>query len=241
MAKSVRQDPSSKASARPTAVNRPRGKGGVMAGLLIGLLVGLALAVAVAVYMSRSSSQLSDKTRRAPERVSEPAPGQELPDPNRHAQTVKLPQTEPPVAPEPAQPAEPATAPAPPAAQGGESADPSSAQPGAAGGATTTEAPPWSPPALPGAGPSGTAALENPADKSTYVLQVGAFKGQEDAESMKGKLALIGFEARIQSAEVNGVTFYRVRVGPYGQLDDINRARSRLAENGIEASVVRQR
>jgi cell division protein FtsN len=57
---------------------------------------------------------------------------------------------------------------------------------------------------------------------------------------MKAKLALIGFEARIVSAEVNGVTFYRVRVGPYAQLDDMNRARSRLAENGIEASVVRQ-
>jgi cell division protein FtsN len=40
-------------------------------------------------------------------------------------------------------------------------------------------------------------------------------------------------------AEVNGVTFYRVRVGPFGQLDDMNRARTRLAENGVEASVVR--
>jgi cell division protein FtsN len=220
-------------------VNRSRGKGGVIAGVLIGLLVGLALAVAVAVYMSRSSSQLSDKTRRAPERVGETAPGQELPDPNRHAQSVKLPQTEPPVAPEPpAQPAESAAAPAQPVVQG-ESTDANSPQPGATAGAAPTEAPP--PPAVPGVGPSGTAALENPVDKSTYVLQVGAFKGQEDAESMKGKLALIGFEARIQSAEVNGVTFYRVRVGPYGQLDDINRARSRLAENGIEASVVRQR
>jgi len=230
-----------KASPRPGAVNRSRGKAGVIAGVLIGLLVGLALAVAVAVYMSRTSSQLSDKTRRAPERVGEQAPGQELPDPNRHAQSVKLPQTEPPVAPAPPeQPAEPVAAPAPPAAPG-ESTDPNNPQPGAAAGATPTEPPPWSPPAVPGTGPSGTAALENPADKSTYVLQVGAFKGQEDAESMKGKLALIGFEARIQSAEVNGVTFYRVRVGPYGQLDDINRARSRLAENGIEASVVRQR
>ena len=58
---------------------------------------------------------------------------------------------------------------------------------------------------------------------------------------MKVKLALIGFEARIVTAEVNGVTFYRVRVGPYAQIEDMNSARSRLAENGIEASVVRQR
>jgi cell division protein FtsN len=75
----------------------------------------------------------------------------------------------------------------------------------------------------------------------SYLLQAGAFKGQEDADSMKVKLALIGIEARIVTAEVNGVTFYRVRVGPYGKLEDMNKARTRLAENGIEASVVRQR
>ena len=47
--------------------------------------------------------------------------------------------------------------------------------------------------------------------------------------------------AVLVAAEVNGVTFYRVRVGPYGQLEDMNRVRSRLADNGVEASVVRQR
>jgi len=58
---------------------------------------------------------------------------------------------------------------------------------------------------------------------------------------MKAKLALIGFEAKVLTAEVNGQTMYRVRIGPYAQLDSMNRARARLAENGIEASVVRQR
>ena len=58
---------------------------------------------------------------------------------------------------------------------------------------------------------------------------------------MKARLALIGFEARVLDAQVNGQTLYRVRVGPYAQLDSMNRARARLAENGIEASVVRQR
>jgi cell division protein FtsN len=95
------------------------------------------------------------------------------------------------------------------------------------------------PPAAP---PSGsTAPADTASEKLSYLLQAGAFKGQEDAESMKVKLALIGIEARIVTAEVNGVTFYRVRVGPYGKLEDMNKARTRLAENGIEASVVRQR
>ena len=78
-------------------------------------------------------------------------------------------------------------------------------------------------------------------DRTTYLLQAGAFRSSSEAESMKAKLALIGFEARVLTADVNGQTMYRVRIGPYAQLDAMNRARARLAENGIEASVVRQR
>lgn len=78
-------------------------------------------------------------------------------------------------------------------------------------------------------------------DRATYLLQAGAFRSSSEAESMKAKLALIGFEARVLTADVNGQTMYRVRIGPYAQLDAMNRARARLAENGIEASVVRQR
>ena len=78
-------------------------------------------------------------------------------------------------------------------------------------------------------------------DRTTYLLQAGAFRASSEAESMKAKLALIGFEARVLTADVNGQTMYRVRIGPYAQLDAMNKARARLAENGIEASVVRQR
>ena len=78
-------------------------------------------------------------------------------------------------------------------------------------------------------------------ERSSYLLQAGAFRTQEDAEAMKAKLAFIGFEARVVAAEVNGQTMHRVRIGPYAQLDDMNKARTRLAENGIEASVVRAR
>lgn len=58
---------------------------------------------------------------------------------------------------------------------------------------------------------------------------------------MKARLALVGYEARILTAEVNGQTLYRVRVGPYTGLDDMNKARGKLAESGIEAAVIRQR
>jgi cell division protein FtsN len=78
-------------------------------------------------------------------------------------------------------------------------------------------------------------------DGTSYLLQAGAFRSQDDADGMKAKLALLGIEARVLTAEVNGQTMYRVRVGPFAQIDDMNKARARLAENGIEASVLRQR
>jgi cell division protein FtsN len=78
-------------------------------------------------------------------------------------------------------------------------------------------------------------------DQTQFWLQVGAFRGQEDADAMKAKLALMGIEAQIAQAEVHGMVFYRVRVGPYAQMEVMGAARNRLAESGIEASVVRQR
>jgi cell division protein FtsN len=204
-------------SSRP---GRRAGRGGILMGLLIGLLVGLALAVAVALFMSRSSVPFTDRGKR-PDKVTEPMRGDELPDPNRNAAKVIPP---PPPVIEPPRDSStdaPADTPAP-------AADGSAATPGAV-------PVPNEPSSAPVAAP--VAPVD---DKSAYVLQVGAFKGQEDAEAMKGKLALIGFEARIQTAEVNGVTFYRVRVGPYGQADDMIRARTRLAENGVDATVMRQ-
>jgi cell division protein FtsN len=197
---------------------RSRSGGGTLLGILLGLLAGLAIAVAAALYMTKSSVPFVDKGRRqaAPSPAADAAAKGEVPDPNRSTQKGR-----------PPPPDAPAATPAP----------------GAPPAASTTPAAPPTPGAPPpvAAAPPSAPAPDAPADKSSYLLQAGAFKGQEDAEGMKAKLALIGFEARIVTAEVNGTTFYRVRVGPYGQIEDMNRARSRLAENGIEASVVRSR
>lgn len=76
---------------------------------------------------------------------------------------------------------------------------------------------------------------------SSYVLQAGAFRDQDDAEGMRAKLALIGYEARVVEAQVDGQPMFRVRVGPYADLNTMNDVRGRLAQSGIEASVVRRR
>ena len=84
-------------------------------------------------------------------------------------------------------------------------------------------------------------ANDTPAANETtrYLLQAGAFKTPEDADTMRARLTLLGLDARVFPIEQNGATLYRVRVGPYGQIDDINRIRKELAENGIDSQVVR--
>jgi cell division protein FtsN len=85
-------------------------------------------------------------------------------------------------------------------------------------------------------------AAEAPAEDGTrYVLQAGAFRTPEDADGMRARLALLGLDARVFPIEQNNTTLYRVRLGPYGQIDDVNRIRKTLATNNIDAQVIRLR
>jgi cell division protein FtsN len=76
-------------------------------------------------------------------------------------------------------------------------------------------------------------------DVTRYVLQAGAFKTPEDADAMRARLAMLGLDSRVFPVEQGGTTLYRVRLGPYGQIDDINRIRKTLATNNIDAQVIR--
>jgi cell division protein FtsN len=79
-----------------------------------------------------------------------------------------------------------------------------------------------------------------PVVQYTYYLQVGAFQTSEEADNMKAKLALQGFEAVVQTATIpdKGV-WHRVRVGPLNNLDDINKAKNDLAANGFKADLIK--
>ena len=76
--------------------------------------------------------------------------------------------------------------------------------------------------------------------KETYLLQAGSFQNPADADNLKAKLALIGVEANVEPTNLaeKGM-WYRVRVGPYTKLEDINRVRQQMVENGIQVSLVR--
>jgi cell division protein FtsN len=78
-----------------------------------------------------------------------------------------------------------------------------------------------------------------PDDATRYLLQAGAFRTPVDADAMRARLALLGLDAKVYPIEQGGSTLYRVRVGPYGSIEDINRIRKVMAENNIEAQVVR--
>ncbi len=74
----------------------------------------------------------------------------------------------------------------------------------------------------------------------TYFLQVGAFQTEQEADNMKAKLALQGMEAIVQTAEIpEKGTWHRVRVGPFSDINQINRARAQLLENGFTADLIK--
>jgi len=72
------------------------------------------------------------------------------------------------------------------------------------------------------------------------ILQVGSFSNAGDAEKLKVRLALIGAEAHLETANVpdKGV-YYRVRLGPYQSEEEMNRARSFLKQNGMDSTPMR--
>ncbi|GAB7564038.1 SPOR domain-containing protein [Methylobacillus methanolivorans] len=76
--------------------------------------------------------------------------------------------------------------------------------------------------------------------QESYFLQVGAFQTEQEADNMKAKLALLGLEAIVQTASIpdKGV-WHRVRVGPFADLNQINNAKSDLAQNGFKADLIK--
>jgi cell division protein FtsN len=52
-------------------------------------------------------------------------------------------------------------------------------------------------------------------------------------------LALMGVAATIAERKSELGTLYRVRVGPFSEIEAMNRARVRLSDNGVDAAVVR--
>lgn len=78
--------------------------------------------------------------------------------------------------------------------------------------------------------------------KGVYFIQAGSFQSPADADNQKAKIAILGFESSVEPTTLpDKGTWYRVRLGPYTALEDLNRVRRVLTQNGIEASLVKMK
>ena len=87
-----------------------------------------------------------------------------------------------------------------------------------------------------------TAKSAEPAPKTTdrFWLQAGAFASASDAENMKARLALSGWEASIQTVSLPDKTLrYRVRLGPYDNTEELNRMKTELGSRGFDVAVIK--
>jgi cell division septation protein DedD len=188
-------------------------------GFLGGLVTGLGIAVAIALYLTNSPVPFVNKVQRPTENIT-PDAG----DPNHPLFSPQIPG--------PAAPGEagtPGPAPAPAAAAPAAPRD-TAAAPRAAGE-------PLVPPPSPVPDANGA-----PGEAGTrLMLQVGAYRNADDADAIRARLALLGLDAKVSSTQTDGATLYRVRLGPYGQLDDLNGIRRTLSENGMEPQLVHVR
>ena len=78
------------------------------------------------------------------------------------------------------------------------------------------------------------------AARGVYFIQAGSFQNPADADNQKAKIAILGFESSVEPTVLpDKGTWYRVRMGPYTGLEDVNRVRRVLTQNGIDASLVK--
>jgi len=78
--------------------------------------------------------------------------------------------------------------------------------------------------------------------KEAFFLQAGAFQNAPDADNLKARLALLGVEANIETSAVpdKGV-WHRVRIGPYTSVEELNRTRDTLKQNGVQTTLIKLR
>jgi cell division protein FtsN len=207
-----------------------RQRGSTLTGIIIGLIIGLGIAVAVALVITKGASPFTDRSNKMG-RPADLEPSQAN-DPNKPLYGTRTPVRE---TPKPA-PSAPAPAPAAPAAA------PVDADPLGAAIAGMQE-PRRAPAPAPTPAPVNTVAAAPAAaavtDGYIYYLQAGAFREMSDAENTRAKLALLGFEAAITDRSTDSGVLHRVRVGPYTQVEAVNRARAKLLDSGIDVAIVR--
>ena len=200
----------------------------MLLGIIIGLLLGIVISLAVALWLNRLANPFVEKGKAV-----EPLP--------------KIGPAQPPPPPDAAKAAEQSAKGKAPAEKGGKSSERPRFEfyqilPGdkevsdrEAKAATAKAAPPPTAP-RPGSSP----ASPKPHTGEVYWLQAGAFSEEKEADNLKAKIALTGLEAAVRPVTIpDKGTLYRVRLGPYQSLEDANRIKTALSQNGVGVAIIR--
>jgi len=215
----------SRPSRRPA---RRSGIGSTLVGLFIGIAVGLGLAAGVAFYLMRAGNpyQPAVSASAAPRDPTRSGKGEAAAEKPRFDFYKILPGAEEPKGPQ-----------RPPAERsaGDRATLERALTPEKAPGRDETR--PQAVEKLPEK-PAADAATAKSSDR--FWLQAGSFSTEGDAENLKAQLALSGWEASLQQATLPDRSVrYRVRLGPYANVDEMNRIRGDLAKRGFEVSAIK--
>ena len=187
---------------------RKKSGGGTLVGMFIGLVLGVGVAAGVVWYLNKSPLPFVEKVQAPPAKAEAPTSGGKV-------------------------------APAEPVALPGKPGDPVPEKrfqfydilPGKA------DAVPDKAAAAPREEKKEERKEEVKESRLPLFLQAGSFSTAQDADNQKAKLAFMGYEAVVQQVMIQDKTFYRVRVGPYTRLDELNKVRAELAKSGVEAQL----
>ena len=195
---------------RDFQLDRKRRGHPLVTGVFIGLLVGLCLALAVALYLSKMPSPFVAREKAA--------------EVDKGITAKTAPKFEPVKPDKPAQPAAAAPQAGKPT-EGKTRFDFYKILPGEE---------PVTGKELSQSSPSGAAS------RVVYYLQAGAFQRSADADNLKARLALAGLEAQIQTATLpDNSVWHRVRLGPYSNPQDLDKAKAALKDTHIDAAVIK--
>jgi cell division protein FtsN len=207
---------------------RRTARGGTLLGIFIGLIIGLGMAAGVAFWLMRNNPafQATNNVRESAKDTAKTARADTAEKPRFDFYKI-LPGAEEPKVQQPERKAEVRSDRA------------------VVGEAKEKQAPKAPEPAPQAAArpPEKVASAEPSKSKSggdRYWLQAGSFAGESEAENLKARLALAGWEATVQQGMLpDKAVRYRVRLGPYDNADELNRIKGELGKRGFDAAVIK--
>ena len=187
--------------------------GGTLLGLIIGLVIGLSVALGVAIYVSKVPVPFMNKgANRGADNSAADAEKNKDWDPNSPLYGKN-----------PVKPADKSA--------DDHASNPVLAPPAVVGNPSESKSD----------DPLGDLAREraNAPDPFQYYVQVGAYRSADEAEAVRAKLSLAGFDPKVSVREVSGRQLHRVRIGPIETKAEAEQVQQKLNASKLASALVR--